>query len=468
MAISVSGVGSPFTLNLQEVGSSKINFLESEVKRIEGTIVEQSNKFQSSLREFDKDIGLGLNLISNLRDRLDFETEDLRFEIGNLQDLQAQKDKELTLDFETKMQGYLYQQEQAFLNFQQDFNKLSFEEDRLNLRLQKDIDVLTAQIKAQNEALDAEAKGNKAYLRAQIDSLKEGQRTQRQLVESLRKSIGLVERQGAIAIQQAGLMGRLAYIQQRTAEQNRRFSRYNFEEARAVNRATQQAQMGFAESPLMGLAGEQQLGAKFEQESVAIVADIESAKTRRQQATLAGEQSKLQTKLQKEGIGRQIIQSKGREKQLGYSIEGYKAKLNAIDEVTSARKKANYAGLEIKRQYAKDLKERAGQYYGSAKGFTQKLYGIQKRQIDFGKRLTEQSYILAKSRNQIEFDEKFRIANNEFSRLQNSIKEDRIKLKTGVAWNSRKRWDARRKYEAEMKKLFAMLDKAKHARMQAS
>ena len=89
----------------------------------------------------------------------------------------------------------------------------------------------------------------------------------------------------------------------------------------------------------MGLVGEQQLGAKFEQESVAIVADIESAKTRRQQATLAGEQSKLQTQLQKEGVGRQIIQSKGREKQLGYAIEGYKAKLDAIDKVTSAKEK---------------------------------------------------------------------------------------------------------------------------------
>ena len=197
MAISVSGVGSPFTLSLQEGDSSKIKLLEGKIAELERGVVAESNKFQDSLREFDKDIGLGLNLISNLRDRLNFETEDHRFEIGNLQDQQAQKDKELTLDFESKMQGYLYQQENAFLKFQQDFNRLGFDEDRLNLRLQKDIDVLTEQIKAQHEALDSESRGNKGYLMAQIASAREGQRTQRQLQESLRRTIGLVERQGS-------------------------------------------------------------------------------------------------------------------------------------------------------------------------------------------------------------------------------------------------------------------------------
>ena len=419
--ITISGIGSPATLQLQDFDKRNLQRIDDRINDLETSFNETRGEFAAELNTFDKNIQLGLNLVGSLQKDLDLNQQDYRFGISNLQEGFENTQEQNLLDFETKMKKYAFDQEGSFIAFQSKFDELDFTQDKIDLRLQKDIDVINAQLNADLAKLREENKGIRGQLLAQIEAAKVGQRTQREIQASLERTRGLVDQQGILAIRQAGVMARMAYIQERTARGNQRYARFRFEEARAINRAIMDAEGGLAESPITTLIGETAIGAQFERETEAIIGDIETAKERRQSAAIRAEQSKLQVAERQEGIGRQITQSKGREKQLGYAIQGYRARLAALGSSYKASEKRADDILKIQRQYAKDVKARSSAYYDTAKGHARALYNMQQRQIKVGKALTEENYALTKTNAQLKFDKDYNTLHSSYLASQNEI-----------------------------------------------
>ena len=469
MAITLQGIESPLTLNLQDFDRQKFGLLQDQISNIEGNLRTGLNTLRrntaNQLREFDKDIQLGADLIGSFSRDLNLNKQGYQFDVGNLQDQQSNLEKQHALDFETKMRDFAFQQEQQLLKFQQDFDAISFRADQADLRYDEEIDVLTARLEAEKEAITASARGNKAVLEAQIKSAQAGRRAQTDIQASLDRTIGLVEDQGRLAIRHANIQGQIAFLQQRAMQRRGRFSRFKFQESRAIRRATMGAVSSLAEAPGLIAQAEQDVGLQFEAEMSDVVAGIEQAKSRREQAVISAQSAEIQTKQQKEGIGRQKRQSEAQYEKLGYAIEGYEARIQAIDDTVKAQTKGADKTLEIRRDYAGRMKKRAKKYYDSAKSMNRKMASLARRTTSFNISVTQANYGLQKSRTQIYFDKQFNNAYFGFMNTQSQLQRSKGQAQIKTEYAAYQRSLASQKYADQERAYKKLLHQQQFNRM---
>ena len=463
------GVGSPFALNLQDFDKDRFNSLQKLLidteSRQRADLDQLRRNTSNALRSLDKDIQIGSNLVGSLSKELTLNKQGYEFDINNLQDQYENYKQQNELDFEKKMSDFAFKQEQQNLNFQKEFDAISFRADQTELGYDRDIAVLTARLEAEKDAIEATAKGNKAVLEAQIKAAEVGRRAQQDIISSLETTKRIVEEQGQLAIRHANLQGQIAFVQERALKRRGRFSRFKFQEARAVRQATLQAEGGLAESSLLNTQGEQILGAQFEAEMTDVVAGVEQARARQQQAVIGAKSAEKQTELRKEGIGRQIIQSDAQYKKLGFAIEGYRARINAIDQTVKKQTQGADETLRIRRDYAGKMKKRAKDYFGSAKQVASRMHKLQSRMIAQEKGYTEANYALQKSRTDEYFDRKmgqryFGYMNSEMQ-LNRNINKNRQKLE----YANMKRSDLERQYRQAERQIKKNIDDVEYAQM---
>ena len=455
MALTFQGVGSPFTVNLQNLDRQALTGIQNQLSKTEADLRKGLAGFQgdlaNTLAQFDRDIAIGGNLLRSLSRENTLNEQGQQFDIGNLQDNFLNLQKQTQLNFKAAMQGFRFDMAELRLGYQGDLANLEYSFAEKILGYDEELAVYTERLKNAIEEANIKDAGSIGQLQAMIRGAEVMRAAQLKILASLARTEGYVQNIGDLNVAQADLQKQIALIQQNFLRSQRRTTTFKYQQSRGIRQAVAQAQAGFAESPLAEAIGEQALGVELEKETAGIMGAIEQTKSRRDIAIAEKKKAKETVKAQVEGISRQKIGARAQYDKLGFDIEGYKARIASIRRAMSSRGRSLSKVLQIRKDFTQKKRDLAAAHLAGSKSRLAKAFNLKRARIKYGKSLERKNFILIKDKNQIEQNKKFHDTHRTYMNNKIDIGQNQFKTSWERDFNSYRRLHESRVGEAKIR-----------------